>query len=89
MLCCIVSAERYMFAAVASRFYFSVEQQFSLPGAALFYGCVSLIGYALLKKNSNHIFISIDLCSVILIFGSFPTGLRLCHTFYQKQKTDH
>lgn len=40
-----------MFAAVASRFYFSVEQQFSLPGAALFYGCVSLIGYNSLGKN--------------------------------------
>lgn len=44
-LCCIVSAERYMFAAIASRFYYNVEQLFSLPGAALFYGCVSLIGY--------------------------------------------
>lgn len=61
MLVSIVCGIRYVFGAISTKMYYNIELWLSLPGAAAFYGCVSLVGY--LKRNhflSWHSFIDIS-----------------------------
>lgn len=44
MLVSIVSGVRYLFGAISTKMYYNIEMWLSLPGAAAFYGCVSLVG---------------------------------------------
>lgn len=53
----IWTAVHYILAAIATKTYFTVETFLSLPGAAAFYGCISLIGYVKITQMgiSNRI----------------------------------
>lgn len=43
-LCSIVTAFQYVFAAIATKTYYTVESVVSLSGAPFFYGTITLIG---------------------------------------------
>lgn len=43
-LCSIVTALQYVFAAIATKTYYTIETVFSLSGAPFFYGAITLIG---------------------------------------------
>lgn len=45
MLLSIVHGCRYIFVAFSTKLYYNVETWFSVPGAAAFYGLITLIGY--------------------------------------------
>lgn len=45
MLSGIAVGCRYVFASIATKTYYDIEMWLSLPGATLFYGAISLIGY--------------------------------------------
>ncbi|XP_055326876.1 facilitated trehalose transporter Tret1-like [Sitodiplosis mosellana] len=45
MLCSISTADRYIFTAISTKMYYNIETWFSLPGAAAFYGFISLTGF--------------------------------------------
>ncbi|XP_055299314.1 facilitated trehalose transporter Tret1-like [Sitodiplosis mosellana] len=45
MLCSITTTDRYIFVAISSKIYYNIETWFSLPGAAAFYGFISLTGF--------------------------------------------
>lgn len=45
MLLTIALASRYVFASIATATYYEIESFLSIPGAILFYGCISLVGY--------------------------------------------
>lgn len=44
-LCGIATANQYVLASIATKTYYDIEMWLSLPGAILFYGVISLIGY--------------------------------------------
>lgn len=46
MLLSIISGFRYIFVAFSTKLYYNIELWLSLPGAAAFYGLITLIGYA-------------------------------------------
>lgn len=41
----IATANQYVLASIATKTYFNIETTFSLHGAILFYGLISLFGY--------------------------------------------
>lgn len=43
----IATANQYVLASIATKTYFNIETTFSLHGAILFYGLISLFGYLL------------------------------------------
>lgn len=45
MLLSIVHGCRYIFVAFSTKLYYNVETWLSVPGAAAFYGLITLIGY--------------------------------------------
>lgn len=58
MLCSISTADRYIFAAISTKMYYNIETWLTLPGAAAFYGFISLTGYFstnILVGHINHI----------------------------------
>lgn len=46
-LCSISTAFQYIFAAIATKTYYTIETLLSLSGAPFFYGIITLIGYKL------------------------------------------
>lgn len=49
-LCGLTLAIRYGLAALATKSYYNLELWLTMPGAILFYGIISLIGYELNRK---------------------------------------
>lgn len=59
MLVSIVSGIRYIFGAISTKLYYNIELWLTLPGAAAFYGFVSLAGYIkynFSKKKKKYLY---------------------------------
>lgn len=54
MLLSIIAGCRYIFVAFSTKLYFNVEAWLSIPGAAAFYGLVSLVGYTFSFNSFEH-----------------------------------
>lgn len=72
MLLSIISGCRYIFVAFSTKLYYNIESWLSIPGAAAFYGVITLFGYSFIVYvisiwNFNHwIFFSFIVMYIIL-----------------------
>lgn len=51
-LCGIATANQYILASISTKTYYNIETFLTLPGAILFYGCISLFGYLKLEIHT-------------------------------------
>lgn len=78
-LCGISSACHFMLSAIASKTYYNIESWLSLPGAILFYGVISLIGY---------FFFKINLFSEFMAFHVYVFCIRFIVMFFIMPETE-